>query len=195
MALGQKSLNLASDVWKGMTQGLERGKSFRVHGVDNAKKALNQVEKNAKKTKNLGRTHLKAVGNTTRNVTKATLKDKNGKIKNVELTAFSNNKVYDKAGKMKKINFKKNVQQKPTFGQKTGDFLGGGIRETYKNMTEKEMSLGKAIKQGHTVDGKISAKRIAGTYVTASAVGRVATGGGITKDRNGNTNLIGIPFI
>lgn len=37
--------------------------------------------------------------------------------------------------------------------------------------------------------------KIAGAYVTASSAARIATGGGIYKDRNGNTNLMGIPII
>ena len=82
-----------------------------------------------------------------------------------------------------------------TFSQKTGDFLGGGIRETYKNINDKDMSFGKALKEGHKVNGELSKSRVAGSFMVASAAGRIATGGGITKDKNGNTNIIGIPFI
>lgn len=37
--------------------------------------------------------------------------------------------------------------------------------------------------------------KIAGSYIGASVAGRIATGGGIYKDGNGNTNLIGVPFV
>lgn len=38
-------------------------------------------------------------------------------------------------------------------------------------------------------------KKIAGGYLSASSTARIATGGGLYKDRAGNTNVIGIPFI
>lgn len=37
--------------------------------------------------------------------------------------------------------------------------------------------------------------KIAGSYIGVSAAARVATGGGVYKDRNGNTNIAGVPFI
>lgn len=37
--------------------------------------------------------------------------------------------------------------------------------------------------------------KIAGGYMGASAGARVVTGGGLYKDRAGNTNIIGLPFI
>lgn len=37
--------------------------------------------------------------------------------------------------------------------------------------------------------------KIAGSYIGVSAAARVATGGGLYRDKNGNTNLIGVPFI
>lgn len=36
---------------------------------------------------------------------------------------------------------------------------------------------------------------IAGSYVGVSAVGRLATGGGVYKDGSGNTDLIGVPLV
>lgn len=38
-------------------------------------------------------------------------------------------------------------------------------------------------------------RSIAGGVVGASALGRLATGGGVYKDANGNTDIIGVPFI
>ena len=38
-------------------------------------------------------------------------------------------------------------------------------------------------------------KKIAGSFLGTAAVGRIATGGGVYKDGNGNTNLVGVPFV
>lgn len=37
--------------------------------------------------------------------------------------------------------------------------------------------------------------KIAGSYIGAGVAARVVTGGGVYKDRNGNTNLVGVPFV
>lgn len=190
MAISTSGVNFAKNVWKGMTEGVERGKNFRVSGTYKANKALGQVEKNAKKGMEYVHVkNLKNVGTAEKNITKKAIKNKKtGKMNNIKMTSYSNNK--------KKIKLSNNIQKRPTFGEKTGDFLGGGIRDTYKNMTTKDMSFGKALKDAHrNPDGKINMKRVAGTYVAASSVGRIASGGGIMKDKNGNTNVIGIPFI
>lgn len=42
---------------------------------------------------------------------------------------------------------------------------------------------------------KWNAGKIAGSYLGASAAYRIASGGGVYKDGNGNTNLIGVPFV
>ena len=49
--------------------------------------------------------------------------------------------------------------------------------------------------EGHAKAGQLNYGKIAGSYIGASAAARVVTGGGITKDGNGNSNLIGVPFI
>ena len=67
------------------------------------------------------------------------------------------------------------------FGQKT--MAGGNIVDT-----AKEIYMDQATK-------KWNATAIAGSYIVGSAGLRVATGGGITKDRNGNNDIIGIPFM
>lgn len=43
--------------------------------------------------------------------------------------------------------------------------------------------------------GKWNAGKIAGSYLGAAAAGRVLTGGGVYKDGNGSTNLVGVPFV
>lgn len=42
---------------------------------------------------------------------------------------------------------------------------------------------------------KLNYGKIAGSYIGVSAGARVLSGGGLYKDRNGNDNLIGVPFI
>lgn len=43
--------------------------------------------------------------------------------------------------------------------------------------------------------GQLNYGKIAGSYLGAAAVGRIVTGGGVYKDGNGNSNLIGVPFV
>ena len=42
---------------------------------------------------------------------------------------------------------------------------------------------------------RLSGRRVAAGFVGASALGRLASGGGIYKDADGNTDIIGVPFI
>ena len=85
--------------------------------------------------------------------------------------------------------------QNPTFANKAGDFFGGGVRNTVQGMKNGQ-SFGKALVNAHTdASGKIRYDRVAGSFMTASAAARIATGGGLYKDRNGSTNMIGVPFI
>lgn len=111
------------------------------------------------------------------------------KIKNPSLDAKQLRRIQRNA--TKEAGFR---SSKINTAHKVGSFLGTGTRETMENM-KKGQSFGQALSNAHKVDGKISAKRVAGTYMAASTAGRIATGGGLTKDKNGNTNVIGIPFI
>ena len=75
-----------------------------------------------------------------------------------------------------------------------------GIRGTLHNLSkEGGMGLKEAVDAAyHVGEGearKLNFKAIAGTYVGASLAGRVLTGGGIYRDRNGNPNVPGVPFI
>lgn len=91
-------------------------------------------------------------------------------------------------------------------GRSVGNFVAGGTRGTIKALKQadpatgqKANGLGTAIKMGHStmVNGKpqLSAKKIAGTAIGASVAGRVVTGGGLYRDRYGNVNVPGVPFI
>lgn len=69
-----------------------------------------------------------------------------------------------------------------------GRFIAGeGAGEAIRNTFAKEIKDGKVTSWNH---GKI-----AGSFIGAAAAGRIASGGGVYKDGNGNTNLIGVPFV
>ena len=78
------------------------------------------------------------------------------------------------------------------------DFTGLGTfsKEFFKNQETLSKSLEKA---GYyaTKDGKTALNygKIAGGYLGVSAGARVLTGGGLYRDKNGNANIIGVPFI
>lgn len=59
----------------------------------------------------------------------------------------------------------------------------------------KSGDLGKAFSETFKDGDKLKYGKIAGSYIGLSAAARVATGGGLYKDRNGNTNIAGVPFI
>ena len=77
----------------------------------------------------------------------------------------------------------------------SNEYLFGGIRDTYKGL-QSGQGFQNAVKNAFTdADNNIRWGRVAGTYATASAGLRLLSGGGITRDRNGNPNMIGVPFI
>lgn len=95
---------------------------------------------------------------------------------------------------------KKQININPSLSAKAGDFIGSGTRESvskYRQMDGKDKSLIKAIHQGHQkADGSgLDMKKIAGTTVGIGVAGRIATGGGLYRDRYGNVNLPGVPFV
>lgn len=69
--------------------------------------------------------------------------------------------------------------------------------------TEKlRMGIFDGIKEAHRGDpkawdtiGGYSGRKIAGSYMGVSAAARIATGGGLYKDKDGNTDVIGVPLI
>lgn len=80
------------------------------------------------------------------------------------------------------------------FGNKAFNFFTGGIQDTYQNVRNGQ-GIFEAIGNAHMKDGKVDLAKAAGTFMTVSAAGRIASGGGLYKDRYGNPNLIGVPFI
>ena len=98
--------------------------------------------------------------------------------------------------KSKLRNITSNVSgiQNPTFGNELGDAMIGGFRDTYSGLKAKQ-GLSQSLAAGFMDGDKLRMDRVAGGFVTASAAARIATGGGLYKDRNGSTNIIGLPFI
>lgn len=75
------------------------------------------------------------------------------------------------------------------------DTFIGGISDSYKGIQDGQ-GIFEAIGNAHkNDDGSINWGRAAGTFMTVSAAARIASGGGVYKDRYGNPNLIGVPFI
>ena len=91
------------------------------------------------------------------------------------------------------------------FGAKVGkkalnNTMTTGIASTIHNLDKVDFK--EAIKAAHSVVDKsapngtrISKRKVAGTMATAGIAGRVATGGGLYRDRYGNVNIPGLPFI
>lgn len=81
------------------------------------------------------------------------------------------------------------------FKETASDIFLGGIKDTYKGFQETGDFMGSMKNAFSNTDGTLNAARIGGAAMTTMAAGRVLTGGGIYKDRYGNNNLIGVPFL
>lgn len=96
---------------------------------------------------------------------------------------------------------------------KIGDSIGGGFRDTYRSMkaghnikdalsagfTKKVggewVNIGNGMKQKVGGKSQIRMDRVVGAAFGVGVAGRVATGGGIYRDRYGRVNVPGVPFI
>lgn len=84
------------------------------------------------------------------------------------------------------------------FGNFTGGVEGVGRLlngEGFSEAARNTFAASKKEVNGKQVVDKWNNKKIAGSVLGAAAIGRVASGGGAYKDGNGNTNLIGVPFV
>lgn len=72
--------------------------------------------------------------------------------------------------------------------------MTGGIANTIHKM-DGGANFKKALKASHMTNGKMDYKKVAGTAATVGIAGRVATGGGLYRDRYGKVNIPGLPFI
>lgn len=169
-------VNLASDLYTGATKGAKKA-SWTVNKVANKNRMAQNLD-----------------------VTKTINKSKNI-IKKNAITTNSNVKVNN----IKRTPRKNNFEMNPSLATQAGNWAGGGTRESinaYKKMNDGEKSILGAIKQGHKKIGpngkpidEYDMGKIAGTAFSVGVAGRIATGGGLYRDRYGNTNLPGIPFI
>lgn len=70
-----------------------------------------------------------------------------------------------------------------------------GSASHYMQTPKANRSVMNSIKAGHMTNGNLDMKKVAGTAATVGVAGRVATGGGLYRDRYGNVNVPGLPFI
>lgn len=167
-------VNMASDFYNGAVKGTKKA-SFTVNRVASKNRMVQNLD-----------------------VTKAIDKSKNIAAKNAEKGMRINNNI-------KRVPSKSKVVMEPTTSAKVGNWAGGGTRDSikaYKNMGDSDKSMIDAIKKGHKkvgADGKLledyDMGKIAGTTFSVGVAGRIATGGGLYRDRYGNVNLPGVPFI
>lgn len=69
-------------------------------------------------------------------------------------------------------------------------------REYYGHANSgSKIGIKQAIKTGHMTNNQLDYKKVAGTAATIGVAGRVASGGGLYRDRYGNVNVPGLPFI
>lgn len=77
---------------------------------------------------------------------------------------------------------------------RVGDAIGGGVRDSYRSLKAGK-GVSNALKAGFTQNGKVRMDRVAGAAFGVGVAGRVATGGGLYKDRYGRVNVPGVPFL
>lgn len=102
---------------------------------------------------------------------------------------------------------------KQNLGYQIGDMIGGGVRNTARSLKgghdiKTALSSGFTKKVGGEIkdigngkfarvggESQINLGRVAGAAFGVSMAGRVATGGGLYRDRYGRVNVPGVPFI
>lgn len=188
-SIGKKMLGFADEFIEGATKGLNKNIN-----VNSLKSNMTKGQLKNIKLKN------------GRNAAVRTAANKLGKsVDEVSEAMAKGQKVTLGKGNVNLSNKKAIVSKgtKPTIGNIMGDAAIGGYRDTYRG-AQAALKGGAgykdAVKAGlsqgfKNADGTVNAGRVAGAVVTAGVVGRVASGGGLYKDRYGNTNLIGVPFI
>lgn len=75
-----------------------------------------------------------------------------------------------------------------------------GVKNSWDEIANNKKGIIQGIKDGHKIgDAAISqgekAGLIAGSFITVGAAGRILSGGGVTRDGQGNPNIIGLPFV
>ncbi len=68
-------------------------------------------------------------------------------------------------------------------------------RNLFESSNNTEAWYKMVMNKGTKDEWRLSGARVAATGAGLSGAGRILSGGGIYKDRDGNTDIIGIPFI
>lgn len=114
---------------------------------------------------------------------------------NYEKVKFNPDKVSEIYNKSKMNNTNNNTNNKGFDFGEFGNKYFGGVKDTYQG-TKAGDGFWNSLQSAHkNADGSYRWDRIAGTYAAVALGSRVLSGGGLTKDKYGNTNLPGIPFI
>ena len=116
-----------------------------------------------------------------------------------------------KAATTTKRRISESLVARDTLGYQVGNSLGSGTRGIYHGIKNKEKmndvmkktftrnardKAGKLVRDdAGNIIRELNTKAIAGTAITAGMAARIATGGGLYRDRNGDTNIPVIPFI
>ena len=187
--LGKRMLGYADEFLEGGIKGLNKNINVNSLKSNMTKGQLKNLKlKNGKDA--AVRTAANKLGKSVDEVSEAMAKGQRVNIGRGQVNLSNKKQIYSKG-------------VEPTFMNKMGDAALGGYREGYKG-AQAALKGGAgykdAVKQGlnagfKNADGTLNTGRVAGAVVTAGVVGRVASGGGLYKDRYGNTNLIGVPFI
>lgn len=118
---------------------------------------------------------------------------KNNNNTNNNKTKFNPNDVNNMYQNSKHFNID-DTNKQFTWGD-FGNKYFGGITDTYKGTMAGD-GFWNSLQAAHkNADGTLRWDRVAGTYAAAAIGSRVISGGGLYKDKYGNTNLPGIPFI
>ena len=205
MALGgiaKKMLGFADEFMEGASKGIGDAGSIKA-SVNKISSNMSKAQK--KKLVKFGASAKEA----TERVASAQAYFKNTKNAAVNVASKAGNAAEAKRiGKMKGFKYTDNLKQNlrstsldrvkgiqnPTLGNRLGDAMGGGFKDTYTGL-KAGAGLGQSLNAAYMNGDKLRMDRVAGSFVAASAGARIATGGGLYKDRNGSTNIIGIPFI
>lgn len=181
--IAMSAKNVASDFYNGAVKGVKKA-DFTVNKV---------IKKNQMPTNLNNAASKKAALNTLKSMEPhRTNKELMGA--GIKLKPATSNKLNNATYKAK-MTYNNN-----SIGAQAGNFIGSGTRDSiskYKNMNQNDKSVIKAIQEGHKkADGSgYDMKKIAGTAIGVGVAGRIATGGGLYRDRYGNVNVPGIPFI
>lgn len=191
--IAKSMLNVASDFYNGAVKGIPKANQT----VNNAISKLPNSVKNYNDS-------LQVFKNTSTRI----LKDKNMNSSTIVkgITPLNRNysdntvtKVLDSKNIIRNAN---NIKGKGNLASSTGNFFGEGIRNSIKSYNkDNKIGLIGAIEKGHSKydsnlgKTRLSKAKMAGTFATVGVAGRVASGGGLYRDRYGNVNLPGVPFI